>query len=467
MIGSGRSTIRTRLTAWYVAILAAVLLAYAVSGSYLLFRGLRAQLVRFAIQDLETVEGLLYFDQYQLLQFRDEYVRGASRLIQDRMVEVRDFSGQVLYRNEQLGNRDLGGDPTPTEGVDSYSEREATLAGGTRVLIVSFRYSVEGSLILLRVGYSMEPLHAQFRSDLTALLFPLPFILGSAGLVGYYLARNSLKPIEEMSRRAAEITSERLHDRLPVNERNGELADLARIFNEMLSRLEQSFEQLRRFTSDASHELRTPLTLLRSAGEVGMQTNSTPEQYRDTIGSMLEDANRLTELVENLLTISRADAGQLAISPTSFTAMDLARESGELLDVLLEEKGQTLDISGDESLMLSADWVLMRQALVNVLHNAIKYTPKNGKIEINVKRAESGVDIEVHDSGPGIELAHRERVFDRFYRIDSGRSSTQGGTGLGLSIAQWTVRAHGGEITVTSNGSTGAVFQIHLPATTS
>jgi signal transduction histidine kinase len=238
------------------------------------------------------------------------------------------------------------------------------------------------------------------------------------------------------------------------------------MFNEMLSRLEQSFEQLRRFTSDASHELRTPLTLLRSVGEVGLQTNSTPEQLRDTIGSMLEEANRLTELVENLLTISRADAGQLAMLPSAFTAMDLARESGNLLDVLLEEKSQTLEISGDESVILKADWVLMRQALVNILHNAIKYTPIHGKIGINVRRAASGVDIEIHDSGPGIAPEHREHVFDRFYRIDTGRASAHGGTGLGLSIAQWTVRAHGGDITVVSNGSTGAVFQIHLPATT-
>jgi heavy metal sensor kinase len=298
------------------------------------------------------------------------------------------------------------------------------------------------------------------------LLIPLPFVLAAAGIVGYLLARRSLEPISVMAHRAKEITSERLHERLPVNERDCELADLAQMFNEMLSRLEKSFEQLRRFTSDASHELRTPLTLLRSVGEVGLQTNSTPEQYRDTIGSMLEEANRLTELVENLLTISRADAGQLAISQRSFAAMDLARESGELLDVLLEEKDQKLEIFGDETVMLKADWVLLRQALVNILHNAIKYTPVHGTIGINVKRAESGVNIEVHDSGPGIAPEHREHVFDRFYRIDSGRASTQGGTGLGLSIAQWTVRAHGGDITVTSNGSAGAVFQIHLPATT-
>jgi heavy metal sensor kinase len=382
------------------------------------------------------------------------------------MLEVRSSSGEVLYRNERLGNRELDGDPTPTEGVDTYSEREATLEGGTRVLIVSRRYSLEGTLILLRLAYSTEPLHQQYQSELFALLIPLPFILGAAGIVGYLLARSSLKPIGEMALRAKEITSERLDERLPVNDRDGELADLAQMFNGMLSRLQQSFEQLRRFTSDASHELRTPLTLLRSVGEVGLQTNSTPEQLRDTIGSMLEEANRLTELVENLLTISRADAGQLAMLPSAFTAMDLARESGNLLDVLLEEKSQTLEISGDESVILKADWVLMRQALVNILHNAIKYTPVHGKIGINIKRAGSGVDIEVHDSGPGIDPEHRERVFDRFYRIDSGRASAHGGTGLGLSIAQWTVRAHGGDITVVTNGSTGAVFQIHLPVTT-
>jgi heavy metal sensor kinase len=382
------------------------------------------------------------------------------------MLEVRGASGEILYRNQQLGNRNLGGDPTPTEGVDTFSEREITIEGGTRVLMVSRRLLLEGIPVLIRIAYSTEPLHSQYQSQLFALLMPLPFVLAAAGFIGYYLAGNALKPIREMSRRAGEITSDRLHDRLPVNETDGELADLARIFNAMLSRLEQSFEQLRRFTSDASHELRTPLTLLKSVGEVGLQTNSSPEQYRDTIGSMLEDANRLTELVENLLTISRADAGQLAISPTSFAAMDLARESGDLLDVLLEEKEQQLEISGDETVMLKADWLLLRQALVNILHNAIKNTPVQGTIGIFVKRAESGVDIEVHDSGPGIDPEHRERVFDRFYRVDSGRSSAQGGTGLGLSIAQWTVRAHGGDITVTSNGSTGAVFQIHLPATT-
>jgi heavy metal sensor kinase len=267
-----------------------------------------------------------------------------------------------------------------------------------------------------------------------------------------------------MSQRANEITGDRLDARLPVEKEDGELADLAQIFNEMLSRLERSFEHLRRFTSDVSHELRTPLTLLRSVGEVGLQTGRTPEQLKDTIGSMLEEANRLTELIENLLTISRADAGQLTLSTTSFRAIDLARESGSLLDVLLEEKFQTLHVRGDEELMLNADWLLLRQALVNILHNAIKHSPSNGEIDIRVRRAMIGwVDIEIQDSGPGVPLEHHSRIFDRFYRVDAGRTQSQGGVGLGLSIAQWVVRAHGGNISLGENGGVGAMFIIHLP----
>ncbi len=464
-MSSARYSIRTRLTGWYVAVLAAVLLVYTGIAAYFLLRDLQAQLVRFAIQDLETVEGLLSFDTNGALHFRDDYHNHPeSRLIQERMVEVRAADGTVLYRNERLGQRTLGGDPLPNEGVNSYSVREYSLSDGTPVQLVSRRHQMSGRPILLRVAYSLEPLRSQYRSELYAMLLPLPFVIAAAGFVGYFMARKALLPIREMSQRANEITGDRLDARLPVEKEDGELADLAQIFNEMLSRLEQSFEQLRRFTSDVSHELRTPLTLLRSVGEVGLQTGHTPEKLKDTIGSMLEEANRLTELVENLLTISRADAGQLALSKTSFLAIDLARESGSLLDVLLEERFQTLHVRGDEALMLNADWLLLRQALVNILHNAIKHSPINGMIDIQVKRAMVGwVDIEIQDSGPGVPKEHQSHIFDRFYRVDAGRTQSRGGVGLGLSIAQWVVRAHGGNISLGDNGGGGAMFIIHLP----
>jgi heavy metal sensor kinase len=450
---------------WYVGVFAAVLLAYSICASYLLLRDLRAQLVRFAIEDLETVEGLLYIDHEGALLFNDQYHNHPeSRLVQERLMEVLTPEGEVLYRNDRLRPRFLDGAPSPGEGAGGYSARETVLSDGTRVQLVSRRHLIENRPILIRVAYSLEPLRRQFRSDFFSLAAPLPFILCAAGFVGFYLTGSALKPIREITRRAEEITSERLDARLPVDVTDTELGAMARVFNGMLSRLERSFEQLQRFTSDASHELRTPLTLMRSVGEVGLQTNKTPAEYRDTIGSMLEETAQLTHLVENLLTISRADAGQIVLEQSTFPAIDLARACGDVLDVLVEDKELTLRISGDEDISICGDRLLLRQALLNIVHNAIKHSASGGVVTISIERSSSQVVIAVTDNGPGITPDERLRVFDRFYRTEAGRSGGYRGAGLGLSIAQWTIQAHGGDIRIDSVEPHGCRFVIMLPA---
>jgi heavy metal sensor kinase len=293
----------------------------------------------------------------------------------------------------------------------------------------------------------------------------VPIILALAGIGGYVLAKRVLAPLEKMTSRAEEITSERLHDRLPTGEVDDELGHLARVFNNLLARLEQSFAQLRRFTADASHELRTPLTAIRSVGEVALQKDGSREEYRDTIGSMLEEVNRLTALVESLLTISRADAGRIQLHPTVFPALDLAREAAGLFEVLVEEKDQRIVVAGDEGIDVKGDRVFLRQALVNIIHNAVKHSPIGGEISVSVHAESPGtVLIEVADSGPGIAPEHSEKIFDRFYRADESRSREAGGAGLGLSIAQWAVRVHGGNIQLLTGLGTGCTFQICLPA---
>src|ERR1700683_1192057 len=192
------------------------------------------------------------------------------------------------------------------------------------------------------------------------------------------LAKRALAPLGEMAYRAEEITSERLNERLPVGEVNDELGHLARAFNSLLARLEQSFEQLRRFTSDASHELRTPLTSIRSVGEVALQKDGDREDYRDTIGSMLEEVNRLTALVDSLLTISRSDAGRIQLHPTTFPVMGLAREAAALFEVLAEEKCLQIAIEGDEGISLTGDRMFLRQAFVNIIYKEGKYSPPGG-----------------------------------------------------------------------------------------
>lgn len=457
--------IRTRLTLWHVSVLGVALVLYSLCASLLLLRDLRQQLVRHAIQDLETSEGLLYFGPDGKLNFRDDYHNHVeSKLILERLLEVRALDGTLLYRNERLHGRTLNGPIFDGEGEGGYSQRRVRLSDGEPVQLVSRKHVIAGRPTLIRLGYSELPLWEQFQADLLALLLPLPLVLGLAGLGGYLLARRALQPIQQMARRAEEITGDKLHARLPVETADGELGDLARVFNNMLSRLELSFEQLRRFTSDASHELRTPLTAIRSVGEVGLRKPATPEEYRDIIGSMLEEATRLTRLVDSLLTISRADAGQIQLQPSRFAAMDLVRECASMFEVLLEERGLRLEQSGDQEAMIEGDWLLLRQAIFNIVHNAIKFSPALGTIRMSVHVEDSEIVLQVRDGGPGIPAADLSRVFDRFYRVDTGRAREAGGTGLGLAIAQWTVEAHAGSIQLDSKTGEGLTVLVRLPA---
>ena len=271
-------------------------------------------------------------------------------------------------------------------------------------------------------------------------------------MVGYWLARRALSPWNGWPSRPGKSRAGHLHERLPTGTVDDELGHLARVFNDLLSRLEQSFEQLRRFTSDASHELRTPLTSIRSVGEVGLQRGGTIEEYRDTIGSMLEEVNRLTSLVENLLTIARADAGQIPLRPSVFGAMDLAREACGLLEVLIEDKRQQVRFEGDERVSLEGDRLLLRQALVNIIHNAVKYSPAGGAIPCaSCARSDDRVRFEIADDGPrnftGARGQESSTGFIGWTRADRVNGS---GAGLGLSIAQWSVQVHDGEIQLKS-----------------
>jgi len=317
---------------------------------------------------------------------------------------------------------------------------------------------------LIRLAHSEEPLWREFGRLLSVLLLGLPVALAIAGAGGYGLARRTLAPLDSMTRRAGQITAERLTERLPVENPEDELGQLARVFNDTLARLERSFDQLRRFTADASHELRTPLTAIRTVGEVGLQREGDAAHYKDTIGSMLEEVNRLTSLVDDLLAISRADAGHIQLRPANVSVVDLVRESAALLEALAEEKGQHLAVEGNGGAVVYGDRLMLRQALVNLIDNAVKHSPAGGRISIRVEaRGREEAVVEVEDSGPGIDPEHRSRVFDRFYRVDKARSRDAGGAGLGLSIAKWAVEANGGRIELESKQDKGCTFRIRLP----
>jgi len=449
-----------------VAVLAGALLIYGASTAVLLIFQLRSQLDHRAVEDIETIKGLLSFSPDGKLLFRSNYQdRSYPTKMLDPLMEVLTENGTLLYRNELLGNRSLGGSLQPGEMSGAYLVRSILLSDGMRVRLLSKQYILEGRPTLIRLGFSEESLWQRSREVVIGLLAGLLPVLVFAGLGGYFLARRALGPIERMARRVRDINAERLSARLDVENRHDELGFLASTFNDTLGRLERSFDQLRRFTSDASHELRTPLTAIRSVGEVGLQKAGTAEDYREVIGSMLEESVRLTSLVDSLLTIARADAGQIKPQCTTITVLPFAREVVSLLEVLAEEKGQSLSIDGNDTVQVEADGAILRQVLTNLLDNAIKYSRTGGQIAVRiiVSADDKTVAIEVEDNGPGIPTPHRDKIFDRFYRVDEGRSREAGGNGLGLAIAKWGAEVHGGELELLCPTDSGCVFRLVLP----
>ncbi len=308
------------------------------------------------------------------------------------------------------------------------------------------------------------PVRQTLRTLSLILAIGIPGAIGVAVAGGYFLAGRVLAPVGAMAETARRITAENLHARLPVDNRDDEFGRLAGVFNDTLARLQDAFEQLRRFTADASHELRTPLTAMRSVGEVALHRPLTAAGYRDVIGSMLEEVDRLTRLVESLLILTRAEAGRIPLTRQLVDLGELAASAAESLRILAEDKEQTLNIKTEPHVRTESDPGILRQGLINLLYNAIKYTPNKGTIVVQVRGWSSGeAAITVKDTGPGISIDHQQHVFERFYRVDAGRSADDGGVGLGLSIARWAIETNGGRIELESEPGAGALFRIVLP----
>jgi len=293
-----------------------------------------------------------------------------------------------------------------------------------------------------------------------------------AALLGFLLARRALAPVDRLAGHAERITAERLSERIPVDDPDDELGRLAVTFNSMTGRLEASFGALRRFTANASHELRTPLTALKTVGEVALRDGRDAAALRDVIGSMLEEIDGLTRLVESLLVLARADDGKLRPDLAPADLSQLARRVVDQLAPLADERRHRVATALDAALPVRADAVLMRRAIANLLDNAIKYSPPGSEIAVRASaRGAEGV-LEIVDQGPGIARADQERLFERFHRLDRSRTraadstASSGGAGLGLALARKTVEAHGGRIEVESEAGEGATFRIVLPIRT-
>jgi heavy metal sensor kinase len=462
--------IRDRLTLWYVGIFGMVLAVYVCGACVLQYWQLTDQLHHAEIEDIETVEGLLYFaPDGHLLLHEDYHSHPQSRLLLDRYMEVLNPDGQVLFRNDRLHGMELGGAPASGEGDVGYKPKRIRLADGTPVLAISHLHVLLGRTLLIRLAYSTEPLTTRLFEFVGLLLLAMPLALVAAGFAGYRIAGKALTPLEQMAHQTEQITARRLNERIPVDNPNDEFGHMARVLNGLLARLGESFEKLQHFTSDVSHELRTPLAAIRSVGEVGLQEDHSTEKYRDIIGSMLEEVARLTAMIDTLLTIAHADSGEVELHRTVFALNDLVQESVAIVGVLAEDKRQKIIVAEESQISVSADRNFLRMAVINLLDNAVKYSPPGSAIRLRLFDGEAVFDqtqfaeLAIEDEGPGIPGDKAARVFDRFYRVDEGRTRDAGGAGLGLAIAKWAVEAHGGTITLQPRLPNGSVFNIRLP----
>ncbi len=314
----------------------------------------------------------------------------------------------------------------------------------------------------LQIGLDRNEIDEPLAGFLTSLALAGPIVLLLAACAGYLLAGRALAPVVTITGLAANIGAGDLHARLNLHLPDDELGRLARTFDAMLARIDDAFTRQRRFTGDAAHEMRTPLSLMRGQVDLALARPRTNDEYREALRGIDGDLARLTGLVSTLLALARADAGQLASERMSFDLASTVDLVFEQYAPLATEAG--IDLSKEAApATLIGDEDLMVQLLVNLIDNALAHTPAGGTVTIGCQPVDGQVHLWVADSGEGIAPEHLEHLFDRFYRVDAGRSRNQGGAGLGLAICKAIAEGHGGTIALTSERGRGARVDVTLP----
>ncbi len=457
-------SVRLRLTLWYVLLLAIILAAFS-AGIYLVLRNNLYDNLDDSIQNRANT----FLD---VIQYEEGQPTLAGRVSSDdpnageSFVRVFDLSGRLTFDNSAAAG-DL---PVDSPAVDralrgETSTRTATVGDETmrvRTFPIERGDGIGGAL---EVGQSQDDVSETLRALLLILAVAYPVTLAVASLGGVFLAGRALTPIDTLTRMARRISAEDLGQRLELRLPDDEVGRLARTFDEMIARLDDAFRRQRQFTADASHELRTPLTAIKGQAEVALSKPRDAAAYREVLQTVNEEVDRLIRMVGSLLTLARADAGQIPIASEPVDLGDLIAAAVEQVRPMAEGRQLALGVAPGPAVTLRADEDLLLQLVLNLLDNAIKYTPPGGTVTAGWGVDGDRAELWVRDSGIGIAEEDSERVFDRFYRVDKARSHTEGGAGLGLSICRWIAEAHGGSISVRSERERGTVVTVTFPPT--
>jgi heavy metal sensor kinase len=460
-------TIRFRISVWHASLLAGSLvlngvLTYAIVHHYLI-RGLNSSVEYHArtIGEKLLVNYRDRGDPYITSELDERY----AAEIYPRFIRVTRRDGSVLYQSALPSDRSF--DPArfavPKGPFSQGYFRTEDLPNGGHLRIYTLPFTCpDGSWYLIESGRTLDNADQVLHRLLLAMVLGLPVIVGMSLLGGNLFMKHALQPLEDIEGYAERISSTTQCEPIPVPKTADEIERLAKSLNRMISRLDKTFQQSNRFTADVSHELRTPLTILRGELEAAIRHHGTDELF-DAVGSALEETERLQKIVDRLLEISRLDEGKVLRERVRLDLGDLARTTTEQMRLLAEVKSVEVRYIVAEGVEVEGDPLYLKQAIVNLLDNAIKYAPVGGWVEVKVTSSDHIGVLEIADNGPGIPPESLPFLFDRFYRADKARSRETGGVGLGLAIVKAICSAHAAEVKVFNAEPHGSRFRTEFP----
>jgi heavy metal sensor kinase len=450
-------SVRFRITLWYVGLLAVVLAAFC-TGVYLVLRqSLYSNLDDTIENRVATFQGLLEFEGNTPTLPANAAPSGVDA--DERLVRIFDSNGDLTFdeategamRNEAAVAKALEGD------YSIYSLK----VSDEKLRIHAVPIASDGTIVgVLEVGVTAEDADETLRALLLIMVLGYPLTIALATGGGLFLAGRVLSPIDDVTNMARRISAEDLGQRLDLDLPDDELGRLARTFDEMIARLDEAFQRQRQFTADASHELRTPLTVIKGQVEIALTQARDPDAYREVLRTVNAEVDRLNRMVGSLLTLARADAKQAVLTKESASLASLINGAADHVSPLAQRSGIAIEVLQADDIIISADDDLILQLLLNLLDNAIRHTPSGGSITAGWRAQDGIAEFWVSDTGEGVRPEHLDKIFDRFFRVDSARRG--GGAGLGLSICKWIAEAHGGSISAESAPSEGTTITVRL-----
>src|SRR5258708_15146039 len=476
-------SIRVRLTLWYTGVLTLVLVVLALITYFIFWRS-TLQRTDVSLSELSAAF-LTTLDAEVKDQSGPDSLRLAGQVaitehrFCDHVFAIFDSAGNIVVSSQELPTAAPGSSAGGALSSPSFqrflddSARSERFFGNVKGGRSGYRgfsrhFSSSSNAYTLVILQSLHPQQEMLEEVTSTFAWVIPVAIVLASVGGYFLPRKSLAPVVAMSSQAGRIGAANLHERLAVQNDRDELGQLARSFNSLLDRLSQSFERQRRFMADASHELRTRVAILRGESEVALsQKERSVGEYQESLGVLHHEAKRLTHIVEDLFTLTRADAGQYPLQPRDFYLEELVAECVHSARTLALAKRTSLTFEEASESPIHADESLLRRMILNLLDNAIKYTPEGGRVTVTCRRLGDEYVLSISDTGGGIPADLQPRIFERFFRADKARSREEndgGGAGLGLSISRWIAEAHHGRLELTRSDSTGSTFAAYLPA---